>query len=70
MTSSGSYELDRANLGDQGGDTEHQKMVLQSRNGQGIWEPKVASGTGYTVRTQPTTTTEPPFIKATGMRVI
>lgn len=36
---------------------EHQRMVLQSRNGLGVWEPKVASGTGYTVRTAPTTET-------------
>ena len=33
----------------------HQTMVLQSRNGLGIWEPKVASGIGYTVRTKPST---------------
>jgi hypothetical protein len=30
-----------------------QKMVLQSRNGLSIWEPKVASGTGYSVSTAP-----------------
>ena len=29
---------------------DHQKMVLTGRNSQGIWEPKVASGLGYTVR--------------------
>ena len=32
-------------------DGTHQSMQLQSRNGLGVWEPKVASGTGYTVRT-------------------
>lgn len=32
-----------------------QSMSLLSRNGQGIWEPKVASGAGYTVRTAPST---------------
>ncbi|MDM0015614.1 hypothetical protein QTH87_24465 [Variovorax sp. J22P168] len=33
----------------------HQRMSLMSRNRQGIWEPKVASGYGYTVRAVPTT---------------
>jgi len=28
----------------------HQSMLLHSRNGQGVWEPKVASGYGYTVQ--------------------
>ena len=28
---------------------EHQSMTLHSRNNQGIWEPKIASGLGYTV---------------------
>jgi hypothetical protein len=30
-------------------------MLLQGRNGKGVWEPKVASGTGYTVSAQVTT---------------
>ena len=29
---------------------DHQTMVLKGRNSQGVWEPKVASGLGYTVR--------------------
>ncbi len=33
----------------------HQSMSLQSRNGQWIWEPKVASGMGYTISAQPST---------------
>ena len=32
-----------------------QSMHLQSRNGLGIWEPKVASGFGYVVESAPTT---------------
>ena len=31
----------------------HQSMELFSRNGLGIWEPKVASGHGYTVTAKP-----------------
>jgi hypothetical protein len=31
----------------------HQSMTLFSRNGLGAWEPKVASGEGYTVSTAP-----------------
>lgn len=33
----------------------HQSMVLNSRNAQGIWEPKVASGHGYTARAETST---------------
>lgn len=33
----------------------HQSMLLLGRNGKGIWEPKVASGTGYTVAASVTT---------------
>ncbi|MEJ7687705.1 MAG: hypothetical protein WKG52_12330, partial [Variovorax sp.] len=33
----------------------HRSMTLMSRNAQGIWEPKVASGHGYTVRASATT---------------
>ncbi len=33
----------------------HESMRLLSRNGLGVWEPKVASGSGYTVRTEPST---------------
>lgn len=36
-----------------------QEMVLQSRNGLSVWEPKVASGTGYTVRTAPSSDPDP-----------
>ena len=28
----------------------HKSLTLQGRNGQGIWEPKVASGHGYTIK--------------------
>jgi hypothetical protein len=31
----------------------HQTMQLFSRDGKGIWEPKVASGHGYTVKAKP-----------------
>ncbi len=31
----------------------HQTMTLHSRNGQGIWEPKVTSGFGYTISAAP-----------------
>jgi len=34
---------------------KHQSMVLNSRNGQGMWEPKVANGSGYSVYNQTTT---------------
>lgn len=34
----------------------HQTMQLQSRNGLGVWEPKVAHGFGYSVRAVKTTT--------------
>src|SRR5205085_1788129 len=30
----------------------HQSMTLHSRNNQGIWEPKITSGLGYTVTTK------------------
>jgi len=33
----------------------HQSMTLHSRNNQGIWEPKVAGGHGYTVTAQAAT---------------
>ena len=32
---------------------EHGSMLLHSRNGLGIWEPKVTSGYGYVVRADP-----------------
>ncbi len=32
--------------------TKHQTMQLHSRNNQGIWEPKVVSGLGYTITAQ------------------
>jgi hypothetical protein len=32
---------------------EHQSMALHSRNAQGLWEPKVTSGYGYTVKACP-----------------
>ena len=49
-----------------------QQMRLLSRNGQGIWEPKVASGYGYTVQAAPSTAPQyripnPPPQPATGM---
>ena len=31
----------------------HQSMTLNGRDGQGIWEPKVASGSSYTVKPAP-----------------
>lgn len=34
---------------------EHPEMSLTSRNGLGVWEPKVASGYGYTVQASPCT---------------
>jgi hypothetical protein len=36
---------------------QHGSMSLHSRNGLGIWEPKVASGYGYVVRADPYTVT-------------
>ena len=33
----------------------HRSMTFRSRSGLGIWEPKVASGSGYTVTVQKTT---------------
>src|SRR5205085_2508932 len=33
--------------------SQHGSMALHSRNGNGIWEPKVASGYGYVVRADP-----------------
>jgi hypothetical protein len=35
---------------------QHGAMALHSRNGNGIWEPKVVSGYGYVVRADPYTT--------------
>lgn len=35
---------------------QHQSMTLFGRNGQGIWEPKVTSGFGYSVLTAATST--------------
>lgn len=32
---------------------KHPTMTLESRNGLGVWEPKVASGYGYTVEAHP-----------------
>jgi hypothetical protein len=32
---------------------QHQSMALHSRNAQGLWEPKVTSGYGYTVKACP-----------------
>jgi hypothetical protein len=41
-----------------------QSMRLQSRNGMGIWEPKVASGFGYVVESAETTKQLSPDVKA------
>jgi hypothetical protein len=35
--------------------TEHEEEDLHGRNGQGLWEPKVASGFGYVVTASPAT---------------
>ncbi len=36
----------------------YQQMALQSRNGQGLWEPKLTSGHGYIVESAPSTSPE------------
>ena len=38
----------------------HQSMALHSRNAQGLWEPKVTSGFGYTVKACPSKKQAPP----------
>ncbi len=38
--------------------SEYQSMALQSRNGQGLWEPKLTSGYGYIVESAPSTSPE------------
>ncbi|MEO8839738.1 MAG: hypothetical protein ABI351_13635, partial [Herbaspirillum sp.] len=37
------------------GEADYATMQLHSRNGQGVWEPKVSSGFGYVVQTAPET---------------
>ena len=46
---------------------QHRSMTLRSRSGLGIWEPKVASGSGYTVTVQKTTAPAANPAKAPGM---
>jgi len=47
----------------------HQSMILQGRDGRGIWEPKVASGFGYTVLAYKSTAEGvlPKYLKDPGM---
>ena len=39
---------------------QHQSMALHSRNAQGLWEPKLTSGYGYTVKACPSKKQAPP----------
>ena len=43
------FTRDSLYVADAAGTTEHASMTLHSRNNQGLWEPKVTHGMGYTV---------------------
>ncbi|MEO8136339.1 MAG: G8 domain-containing protein, partial [Betaproteobacteria bacterium] len=45
---------------------KHQTMQLHSRNNQGIWEPKVVSGLGYTITAQDSAAKYPEASRAPG----
>lgn len=46
---------------------KHQTMQLHSRNNKAIWEPKVVSGLGYTIKAQDSSAKYPDVSRAPGM---
>jgi hypothetical protein len=61
------FSKDNADSTDGQGHGVHETMQLQSRNGLGVWEPKVASGASYSVRTAPSTANAVAGIPPQGM---
>jgi hypothetical protein len=45
----------------------HQTMQLHSKNNQGVWEPKIASGLGYTITAQDSSAKYPGVSRKPGM---